>query len=239
MQTMFDRHVLQPGHRWLGGPERHGHARDVRRCLGLSWFKASRTWKRRTLVLGRSRASLDMGRMFDGASAFNQDLGWCVDDAVSLEDMFNGLRAGRKRSGVVAEELAPAPRLQRQPLRRPSAVGTPTKVPTSVPTTKRPSKAPRRSADLGRRGRETPSPAIPRRVRSWPSTETRVGSVVRFRRRLPRRVRSRRPRSHRRPSHRAFRRRRRRLFRFGAVSVRFGVRPSCRRPRRQEALRPR
>ena len=36
--------------------------------------------------------------MFGDASSFDQDLGWCVGDGVSLDDVFSGTRALRRSS---------------------------------------------------------------------------------------------------------------------------------------------
>ena len=72
--------VLQRGHRRVGHLWRHVDEGHV--CLPLTetsahrWFSASR--------------ALYMENMFDGASAFDQDLGWCVDDDVSLSGAFIG-----------------------------------------------------------------------------------------------------------------------------------------------------
>ena len=38
--------------------------------------------------------------MFDGASAFNQDLGWCVDNGVDLTDAFYNTLCASTSCGV-------------------------------------------------------------------------------------------------------------------------------------------
>ena len=49
--------------------------------------------------------------MFEGALAFDQDLGWCVDDGVSLEGAFDGTQCESTSCGVkqVAGGCAPSP----------------------------------------------------------------------------------------------------------------------------------
>ena len=42
-----------------------------------------------------------MEEMFILASSFNQDLGWCVDDDVSQDDMFNDTPCESEGCGVV------------------------------------------------------------------------------------------------------------------------------------------
>ena len=55
----------------------------------------------------------DMSNMFDGASAFDQDLGWCVDDGVDLDDAFDDTPCEstscgvRQRAGGCAPTPAP------------------------------------------------------------------------------------------------------------------------------------
>ena len=70
--------------------------------------------RRRAMSPSNSRRSAaipapwDIGAMFDGASWFNQDLGWCVpddvrledDDEVSLEDAFHGTKCEATSCGV-------------------------------------------------------------------------------------------------------------------------------------------
>ena len=45
-----------------------------------------------------------MDEMFSGASAFNQDLGWCVDDGVSLDRAFWYTPCWSTSCGVMAKE---------------------------------------------------------------------------------------------------------------------------------------
>ena len=54
----------------------------------------------------------DMSGMFFGASAFDQDLGWCVDDDVDLTYAFSGTQCASTSCGVVqnaAGTCAPTP----------------------------------------------------------------------------------------------------------------------------------
>ena len=48
----------------------------------------------------------DMGGMFTGASAFDQDLGWCVDDDVDLTDAFYMTPCASTSCGVVGNMAA-------------------------------------------------------------------------------------------------------------------------------------
>ena len=75
-----------------------------------------------------------MNGMFDGASTFDQDLGWCVDDDVDLNNAFRGTPCASTSCGVkqVAGGCAPTPRPVPQPTPRPTF--TPTPRPTPQPT---------------------------------------------------------------------------------------------------------
>ena len=42
--------------------------------------------------------------MFDGASAFDQDLGWCLDDDVNLENAFIGTKCEKTSCGVAQKD---------------------------------------------------------------------------------------------------------------------------------------
>ena len=60
----------------------------------------------------------NMGGMFNRASAFDQDLGWCVDDGVHLGNAFFGTACVSTSCGVVGGSLggwgcapSPAPRV--------------------------------------------------------------------------------------------------------------------------------
>ena len=46
----------------------------------------------------------NMYRMFSGASSFNQDLGWCVDDNVDLRKAFKGTKCESTSCGVKKAE---------------------------------------------------------------------------------------------------------------------------------------
>ena len=46
----------------------------------------------------------NMGYMFEYASAFDQDLGWCVDDDVRLYDAFEDTPCESTSCGVMAKE---------------------------------------------------------------------------------------------------------------------------------------
>ena len=65
-----------------------------------------------------------MGWMFYGASAFDQDLGWCVDDDVSLNGAFDDTPCEATSCGVIQGTCAPTP------------------APTPAPTTPAPTPAP-------------------------------------------------------------------------------------------------
>merc|ERR1719460_3486132 len=45
----------------------------------------------------------DMADMFEEASAFDQDLGWCVDDGVDLDDAFDNTQCESTYCGVMWE----------------------------------------------------------------------------------------------------------------------------------------
>ena len=48
-----------------------------------------------------------MGYMFNSASAFNQDLGWCVDDDAYLDEAFSGAQCESTSCGVVQMDNCP------------------------------------------------------------------------------------------------------------------------------------
>ena len=75
-----------------------------------------------------------MSRMFEGASAFNQDLGWCVGDDVNLGDAFFDTPCESTSCGVVQ-----------------NAAGTcaPTPAPSLRPSTATPTVTPRTSSSSG------------------------------------------------------------------------------------------
>ena len=69
----------------------------------------------RTSVIGRDSVT-HMQSMFEGASAFDQDLGWCVGDEVNLGDAFSGtLQSTSRRRGLRADARAVARRGARPP----------------------------------------------------------------------------------------------------------------------------
>jgi surface protein len=79
-----------------------------------------------------------MSLMFYGAEAFNQDLGWCVDDDVGLSMAFFYSGCSGTQCGVVQMDncptpapIAPTPQPTSTPTAQPSAV--PSAVPTPVP----------------------------------------------------------------------------------------------------------
>merc|ERR1719240_865112 len=48
--------------------------------------------------------------MFGSASAFDQDLGWCVDNDVDLDDAFGGTPCASTSCGVVQMDNCPTPK---------------------------------------------------------------------------------------------------------------------------------
>merc|ERR1719305_818590 len=80
--------------------------------------------------------------MFYEASAFDQDLGWCLDDDVDLWAAFSETQCEATSCGVVqmddcptpAPTLAPTPAPTGIPTPAPTATKTPTREPTSIPT---------------------------------------------------------------------------------------------------------
>merc|ERR1711938_251910 len=47
--------------------------------------------------------------MFNSAAAFNQDLGWCVDDDVNLGEAFSGTKCESTSCGVAQMDNCPTP----------------------------------------------------------------------------------------------------------------------------------
>ena len=65
-----------------------------------------------------------MQGMFNGASAFDQDLGWCVDDNVNMVGAFGGTQCASTLCGVVqVNNLANCPRPTPHPTPRPTLAG--------------------------------------------------------------------------------------------------------------------
>ena len=67
-----------------------------------------------------------MGYMFLGASAFDQDLGWCVDDDVDLDYAFSNTPCASTSCGVkqVAGGCAPTPAPTTTSAPTPGALGS-------------------------------------------------------------------------------------------------------------------
>ena len=63
----------------------------------------------RPLDKWRVASVTNMYGMFYGATSFDQDLGWCVDTGVLLEDAFNGTRCEATACGVGSCAPSPAP----------------------------------------------------------------------------------------------------------------------------------
>jgi len=81
----------------------------------------------------------DMSEMFWEASAFNQDLGWCLDDGVKFDstcqDAFSGTPCASASCGVMLQGVdCPFPTPQPTP--------RPTPAPTPAPTTPAPTPTP-------------------------------------------------------------------------------------------------
>ena len=62
--------------------------------------------------------------MFYGASAFDQDLGWCVDDGVDLTDAFGGTPCASTSCGVVQMDNCPTPKPTPRPTPSPISEST-------------------------------------------------------------------------------------------------------------------
>merc|ERR1711965_1257777 len=77
---------------------------------------------------------MDMPGMFAYASAFNQDLGWCVDDDVDLRWAFEGTPCASTSCGVVQGGCKPPPTPRPTPAPTPRPVFSPTPRPTPAPT---------------------------------------------------------------------------------------------------------
>jgi len=86
-----------------------------------------------------------MAEMFEDALAFDQDLGWCVDEDVDMDEAFDNTPCASTSCGVkhVAGGCAPTPAPTPKPTPTPTASGpSPTPRPTHPPPTRGPSPAP-------------------------------------------------------------------------------------------------
>ena len=91
-----------------------------------SWQTGCSTKHRRLTRTSEPRNAAAACTPCSWASAFNQDLSWCVDDGVSLEDAFENTCA-RRRAPEVRWACAPTP----APTTTPAPTATP--APTSAP----------------------------------------------------------------------------------------------------------
>ena len=99
--------------------------------------------------------------MFEYASAFDQDLGWCVGDDVYLNDAFDGTLCEATSCGVIQGTCAPTPAPTPAPTTPAPTTPAPTPAPTTspAPTTLAPTPAPTPGA-LGSDGAAARSVAL-------------------------------------------------------------------------------